>query len=60
MKFCSKCKCDSHIYESRIKDGGYVIRRRKCQKCGHKWMTIEVPYWEYQKLKEGDDHAKFL
>lgn len=59
MKYCPKCKSDSYIYDSRIKDG-MVIRRRICQKCKHKWMTIEINYWDYEKLKEGDNHSEFL
>ena len=53
MKFCPKCNADSFIYDSRIKENK-VIRRRKCEKCGHKWMTIEINYWDYEKLKEGE------
>lgn len=62
MKYCKKCGSDSRIYDSRMNADGSVIRRRKCYKCGHKWMTIEIDYWEHQKLlqKEGDQNAELL
>ena len=62
MKLCNKCGSDSHIYESRIKDDGTVVRRRECNNCGHKWMTIEVEYWKYQQMLKntGDHDAEFL
>ena len=41
-----KCpNCGQHdmayVVDSRRKDGGYIIRRHKCE-CGHKFNTIEV------------------
>lgn len=47
---CPKCKADSEVYDSRRKNGGTRIwRRRKCQKCGHRWTTNErilrLPFW---------------
>jgi transcriptional regulator NrdR family protein len=63
MKYCKKCGGDSYIYDSRPDSSGCVIRSRKCEKCGHKWRTIEVEYWNYKnmlKKKEGDDHAELL
>lgn len=45
-KGCRKCgNKTSFVYESRTKDG-CVVRRRKCLKCGFKWTTIEVDYWD--------------
>lgn len=50
-KICEKCGSgDSHIYDTRVKDG-YVIRRRMCMKCGKKWMTIEVDYYSAMEGK---------
>jgi len=53
MKHCKRCRSDSIIYDSRIKNGA-VIRRRKCKECSHKWMTIEVDLWLYMGEKDAE------
>ena len=61
MKYCKNCGSDSHVYESRAKEG-MIFRRRICKNCKRKWMTIEIDYWQYMRehQKEGDDHANLL
>lgn len=61
MKYCKNCGSDSTVYDTRLKSGA-VVRRRKCQKCGRKWMTIEVEYWQYKRehQEEGDESAELF
>lgn len=30
-----------------------MIRRRKCNECNKRWLTIEVDYWDWMQ-KAGD------
>lgn len=40
---CPKCKGTSNVVDSRLKDGGSsVFRRRECDICEHRWNTREV------------------
>lgn len=39
---CPKCgAADVYVVDSRDK-GEYIRRRRKCERCGHRWYTREV------------------
>lgn len=56
---CRKCGSeDVSVWDSRNKDGT-KIRRRKCNKCNKRWMTIEVDYWEWMQ-KAGDHNSELL
>lgn len=52
-KGCRKCGNDSSIvWESRKmldKSTGmyYLMRRRRCTKCGANFKTVEVNYWDW-------------
>lgn len=39
---CIKCGSDSTVIDSRQNDKA-IRRRRKCQGCGFRWTTLEVP-----------------
>ena len=41
-KFCPKCKCDSYVMDSRAEPDGTIRRRCICQRCQHRWTTLEI------------------
>jgi transcriptional regulator NrdR family protein len=51
---CPACSAPgSGVYDSRvaISDGSpYVRRRRKCDACGHRWSTAEIPVEQFEAL----------
>ena len=48
---CPECQISStSVYDSRP-EGEVVYRRRKCNRCGHKWRTVERFYQEPVKEK---------
>jgi len=46
MRRCPQCKYDgTAVVDTRPhSEHHYLKRRRKCQACGHKYTTVEVPY----------------
>ena len=45
VKDCPKCGADSYVIDSRISENTEILkRRRKCQRCGHRWSTGEIEY----------------
>ncbi len=44
---CPKCQHDSHVINSRQRDGT-TNRRRECFRCKHRWNTIEVLEGDYR------------
>lgn len=38
---CPLCGADSVVYNSRVRPGGAIERRRRCQVCGAKFVTVE-------------------
>lgn len=38
---CPICGADSVVYNTRVKPGGLIERRRRCQVCGAKFVTVE-------------------
>lgn len=55
MKWCPKCKSNSHVVDSRSLTNE-VIRRRVCANdaCGHHWMTIESDCARKGRISRGD------
>ena len=52
IRCCRRCgSSKGTVYDSRD-ENGLTIRRRKCKKCGFKWITIEVDYIELLRLQE--------
>lgn len=45
---CPKCGGKGYVYDSRADfcNEGWM-RRRRCEKCGHKWKTIEIMYADF-------------
>lgn len=52
---CPKCKADSSVIDSRPTEQ-HIRRRRRCDKCQHRWTTVEVDETEFvahqNKLKD--------
>lgn len=45
---CPKCAgLDSTVLETRSEDGYIIRRRRRCDGCGHKFTTHEIPPGAY-------------
>lgn len=41
---CPVCGCtETKVVDSRVRDNGYIARRRECMNCGRRWSTFEVP-----------------
>lgn len=38
---CPVCGADSAVYNSRARRDGGIERRRRCQACGAKFVTVE-------------------
>jgi transcriptional repressor NrdR len=53
---CPRCKeRDSRVVDSRIaKDGLSIRRRRECQKCGHRFTTVEEILREDMQVRKND------
>ena len=45
MSACIKCAAwQTKVLQTRkLKDDGWTFRERKCDLCGHRWGTLEVP-----------------
>lgn len=52
MSSCSKCGGASSVYDSRMRDTGVIVRRRRCLKCGEKWTTAEVGLTRIRQLEK--------
>jgi transcriptional repressor NrdR len=47
---CLKCKShESYVIDSRPREAT-VYRRRRCEECGYRWSTTEVPQDQYEKF----------
>lgn len=54
MSICPSCReYDSKVLRTRIKDNGWLMRRRECV-CEHRWTTFEIPE-EWVTPRDGDD-----
>lgn len=40
-KMCPKCGEDTRVIDSRTDESGFVIRKRRCNRCGTGFMTRE-------------------
>lgn len=48
---CPLCRHDeNHVIRSRERDGE-VHRLRQCDRCGHRWQTIELPATDVERIK---------
>lgn len=51
VRACPKCKFNkSWTYNVRERPNGIVMRYRECKQCKHRWQTVEVERWHYEKL----------
>jgi hypothetical protein len=49
---CPSCfALDSTVLETRSEDGLIIRRRRKCDECGHKFTTYEIPPGAYTMVR---------
>lgn len=47
---CRECgSTQTAVKDSRKKEGG-IWRIRECVRCGARWSTIEVDFWEWKKI----------
>lgn len=51
---CICCGADSYVLDTRELLNGDIRRRRKCQKCGKRWNTIETLEWTMGKANENE------
>lgn len=48
------------VMDSRLLGATKRRRRRKCDLCGHKWTTVEMPRAEYDEILRADKELKKL
>lgn len=49
---CEECgHLDSTVLETRSDDGSIIRRRRKCDACGHRFTSYEIPPGAYLQVK---------
>lgn len=48
---CPKCGSDETAVRDTRMTGIVRYRRRKCNRCGNKFSTMEIPMQEYIRLK---------
>lgn len=41
-RMCPKCGEDSYVYDTREREDGSIIRKRRCGRCGVEYETREV------------------
>ena len=52
MSACPKCGSKrSEVTHNKPQEGGEVQRRRKCNLCGFRFNTVEMPIDTFAKLK---------
>ena len=53
-RVCKCCGCaKSRVTDVRDKYG-VVLRSRECTRCGHRWQTVEVERWIFERMgKDG-------
>lgn len=49
---CSSYK--TYVVLTRVVSDGRIIRRRKCNGCGHRWYTIQPPEQTITKYEAND------
>lgn len=52
MVICPKCGYQTYILDTRTRPDENIRRRRQCEKCGHRFTTIEVEVNEFEKVWE--------
>ena len=51
MLVCPECNsAQLYVVDSRNNKEDYVARRRKCEACGHRFPTVEIPKDVYDDL----------
>ena len=56
MILCPKCDGESSVLDSR-RERRTIVRRRRCDKCGHAWRTIETKARTWRPLgKKKPEH----
>lgn len=55
---CPKCGSDDTAVRDTRMTGIVRYRRRKCNRCGNKFSTMEIPMQEYIRLKEIENAAE--
>lgn len=58
---CPKCSSASGVLQSRTQPDNTMWRRRRCDKCGHRWSTREIDHKEWKAIqaaaKKRAEHA---
>lgn len=49
---CPRCGEDSKVYDTRERQDGAIIRKRRCIKCGIEFETLEIFTRTYPKRKK--------
>lgn len=48
---CPKCGAETRVQNSRPTAHG-ILRRRKCDECGHRHSTLEILYEGHERARE--------
>lgn len=51
-RMCPRCGEDSKVYDTRERQDGAIIRKRRCIKCGIEFETLEIFTRTYPKRKK--------
>lgn len=60
MKYCPKCGQELSVCNSRVREYGYIHRRRDCKECKIRISTIELPTEDYKKIIDENREIKDL
>jgi transcriptional regulator NrdR family protein len=53
------CPCCRH-QASRVERAEHGRRRRKCERCGHRWTTVEMPLADVERLESAVKAARVV
>lgn len=60
MKYCPKCGQELSVSDSRVRQNGYIHRKRDCKECWVRIPTIELPTEEYKRILDENKEIKAL
>ncbi len=52
VRQCPACGAEGYVVDSRLREDGTIVRRRKCRFCGQLWHTKEIPLRERKPVSD--------
>lgn len=54
LRTCPECgkRGAGEVIDSRPQPGGWILRRRRCVYCMTLWDSAEIPYEDFEKIRE--------